>query len=536
MVRRALTVATAGIVVSFPALAQYTAAPPRFDITEVHRSAGATNPQTYRSGGFLRSGRYDLRKATMMDLIRLAYEVEPDAVIGGPDWLEFDRFDIAAKAPPSTSPQEVRLMLQSLLAERFKLVLHKDVRPVPAFALKLERDKPKIKEAEGSGDPQCRYERQPDTSVNTVYSCRHMTMAGFAQQLRGMAGDYLADPVVDATGLTGPWDFDLKWNSRSRIMAAGAERTTIFSAIDQQLGLRLTAEKAPANVIVIDSVNDKPTDNVPSVAELLPPRELQFEVASVRPSRPDVHDGFSGGTPGGGFEARAETMRNLFATAWDVHWDHVDEMIVGMPKWMDSARYDIAARPSSVTQGPPPPRSSFVDDDLRMMLRALLTDRFKIRTHYENRPVNAYTLVAASPRVKKSDPSSRANCKEAHTVENDPRDLNPRLSRLLACQKITMAQFAEQLLPLAPNDFAYAVVDATGISGRWDFMLGYTPTWDLRNPTGGPSPDGASASDPSGGMSILEAVKKQLGLRLEVHKRTLPVLVIDHIEEKPTEN
>jgi uncharacterized protein (TIGR03435 family) len=75
-------------------------------------------------------------------------------------------------------------MLQSLLADRFKLVLHKDVRPVPAFALKLERDKPKIKVADGSGDAECKYQRQPDTSVYTVYSCRNMTMAGFARRLR----------------------------------------------------------------------------------------------------------------------------------------------------------------------------------------------------------------------------------------------------------------------------------------------------------------------------------------------------------------
>ena len=133
MVRQALTVAIGVIVFLSAALAQPTAAPPRFDIAEVHRSASAANPQTYRSGGFLRGGRYDLRKATMMDLLRFAYDFEPDTVFGGPDWLEFDRFDIAAQAPPSTSAQEVRLMLQSLLADRFKLVFHHDVRPMPVF-------------------------------------------------------------------------------------------------------------------------------------------------------------------------------------------------------------------------------------------------------------------------------------------------------------------------------------------------------------------------------------------------------------------
>jgi uncharacterized protein (TIGR03435 family) len=491
------------------------------------------NPQTYRSGGFLRGGRYDLRKATMMDLIRLAYGFEPDTVLGGPDWLEFDRFDIAAKAPPTTSPREVSLMLQSLLADRFKLRFHNDVKPMPVFALTAGKD-PKMNKGEGSVDPECNYQQQPSTSPYTVYSCRNMTMERFAQQLRGMAGDYLADPVIDSTGLTGVWDFDLKWITRSRVLPAGVERTTIFSAIDGQLGLRLTADKASAPVIVIDQVNEKPTDNAPNIAELLPPRELQFEVASVKPSRPDER-GALGAMPGGGLEVRAETMRNLFATAWDIHWDHVDEMIVGAPKWMDTARFDILAKPPSAATGSPPPRTSFIDDDLRLMLRALLTDRFKIKTHYEDRPVRAYTLVAAKPRMKKADPSNRPNCREARTIEHDPRDRNPRLSRLLACQNLTMAQFADQLLALSPNDFTYSVVDATGIAGRWDFTLNYTPTGDRRNP-GGTADQGAAASEPSGAVSIFEAITRQLGLKLEMRKRTVPVLVIDHIEERPTEN
>ena len=99
------------------------------------------------------------------------------------------------------------------------------------------------------------------------------------------------------------------------------------------------------------------------------------------------------------------------------------------------------------------------------MLRALLTDRFKIKTHYEDRPVSAYTLVAAKPRMK-AGPSNRPSTKEARAIENDPRDRNPRLSRLLACQNVTMAQFADQLLALSPNDFAYSVEDATGIAGK----------------------------------------------------------------------
>jgi hypothetical protein len=106
--------------------------------------------------------------------------------------------------------------------------------------------------------------------------------------------------------------------------------------------------RARSPVILIDRVSEEPTEYPPNSGGQLPPGELQFEVARVRPSRPDLHDGFSGSTPGGGFEARAETMRNLFATAWDIHWDHVDEMILGAPKWMDSARFDNQAKPRRV--------------------------------------------------------------------------------------------------------------------------------------------------------------------------------------------
>jgi uncharacterized protein (TIGR03435 family) len=530
MLRKSHAIALAGVVICFAARPQSVSPTPSFSVAEVHRSASATNPQTFRSGGFLRGERYDLRKATMMDIIRLAYGFDPDAVFGGPDWLEFDRFDIAAKAPPTSSPQELSRMLQSLLTERFKLSFHRDVRPMPAYILRAGKNS-KLKPAEGPGDAECKYQRQPDSSPYTVYSCRNLTMAGFSEQLRGLAGDYLTAPVIDSTGLTGEWDFDLKWTSRSRILPAGIERSTIFAAIQQQLGLTLTAGRAPSPVIVVDRV-EQPAENPPSNSEHLPSRELQFEVASVRPSPPNVQDGYSGNTPGGGFEARAETMRNLFATAWDIHWDHIDELMEGAPKWMDSARFDIQAKPASASNGVPPPRSSFVDDSIRLMLRELLTERFKIKTHYENRLVNAYALVAAKPRFRKADSSNRPNCKEARAIEKDPRDRNPRLSRLLTCQNVTMAQFADQLLALSPNDFAYSVADATGIAGRWDLTLNYSPTGDRRNP----DRSADAASELNGPILIFEAITKQLGLKLEVRKRMVPVLVIDHIEERPTDN
>ena len=158
--------------------------PLKFEAADVHRSDRAMNPYTFVSGGVLRGERYDLRKATMLDLIRIAYDVDGEMVAGGPNWLEFDRFDIAAKAPASSSLEQVRLMLQSLLAERFKLVLHKDMRPMPAFVLTAGKTKPRMKESDGIGDPGCQYEQQPAGSVSVAWLCRNLTMAAFAERLQ----------------------------------------------------------------------------------------------------------------------------------------------------------------------------------------------------------------------------------------------------------------------------------------------------------------------------------------------------------------
>src|SRR5438132_42456 len=204
------TVVLAGAVVSFmpflsvAAFGQSAVTPPVFDIADVHSSAHSTNPNM--TGGTIRAGRYELRKATMVDLIRTAYSVDADSVVGGPSWLESDRFDVIAKAPPSTSPETVKLMLQALLADRFKLIVHTDSKPVAAFVLSAGKGKPKLKESEGSGSAGCQPQpQQPEAGGPPLYfvvSCRHMTMEAFARELRRF-GDYIPNPVVDSTGLEG---------------------------------------------------------------------------------------------------------------------------------------------------------------------------------------------------------------------------------------------------------------------------------------------------------------------------------------------
>src|SRR5437762_5934298 len=101
------------VILSGMALGQPIGMPPVFDVADVHVSKPGT---TDESGGFLPGGRFDLRGAPMLDLIAIAYGVQRDSVIGGPSWLDSDRFDIIARAAPSTSEASLQLMLQALLA------------------------------------------------------------------------------------------------------------------------------------------------------------------------------------------------------------------------------------------------------------------------------------------------------------------------------------------------------------------------------------------------------------------------------------
>jgi uncharacterized protein (TIGR03435 family) len=521
--------------------------PTAFEVADIHPSPRTTFP--FFQGGVLQGTRYVLRNATMVDLIATAYGVDNDKVLGGPSWLETDRFDVIAKVPTSTTLETVKPMLQAMLAERFKLAIHPDTRPLSVFVLTVGKDKPKLKEADPAGTTGCQFPSNqqppaPGTFSNIMLTCHNMTMEVFARQLRQMAGGYLTNTVVDQTGLNGAWDFDIQWTGRGQLAQAGSDGISIFDAVDKQLGLKLESQKIPLPVYVVDSANEKPTDNPPSVAANMPPAPpAEFEVAVIKPSP-------AGATPGGNIDPagridmQAVTLKTLITIAWDLD-PRVNDMLVGAPKWLDSDKFDIVAKIS--TSAPSTNAQQLPDiEDLRKMLRALLIERFKIVVHNEDRPVNAYTLTAVNPKMKKADPMNRTGCKNGPGPDGkDPRITNPILSRLVSCQNITMAQFAEQLRQIAGGYIFTPVQDATGLEGAWDFTLSFSPAGAVNGGGRGavlngnaapPSGDTPLASDPTGALSIFDAINKQLGLKLELKKRPVSVLVIDHVEEKPTDN
>lgn len=530
-------------LLSTAAFGQNTESAPTFTLADVHSSARTNNPNVYMTGGILRSGRYDLRKATMLDLISTAWNIPADRVLGGPNWLELDRFDIAAKAPANTSPDAVKVMLQALLADRFKLKVHTDTKPVPGFVLFAGKGKPKMKESDGTGSAGCQGVQQspePGAIPYAIVQCRNVTMEAFARELPNMAGAYVTTNVMDSTGIKGTWDFELKWTARALLSLAGSDGITIYDAVDKQLGLKLESGQVPSQVLTVDSVERMPTPNPPGVTSAtIPPPPTEFDVADIKPSMPDaMPEGRI--QPGGRLELHAIPLKQIILIAWNLTGD---DLLVGAPKFLDTAKFDIIAKAPGVTGGSAL-NPQIDEDDIRLMLRNLLIDRFKMSAHIEDRPLNAYTLVAAKPKLTKADPAERTGCKEGPApAAKDPRDSNPILSRLLTCRNMTMAQFGEQLPVLANGYIHSPVADETGLEGAYDFTLNFSAIGLLNMARGGrggdpPSPSGAApdASLPNGALSLPDAVNKQLGLKLEMRKRPVPALVIDHMDEKPAEN
>jgi len=533
-------------LVAAPVCAQSTDHSPKFEAADVHVSPPRN--LTFFQGGVLRGDRYVLRQATMVDLIATAYGVDGSNVQGGPTWLETDRFDITGKVPAPTSPATINSMLQSLLRDRFKLVIHNGSKPMPAFVLTTGKGKLKLKEAEGPGDADCKYQGQPPapgTVPSIAFACHHTNMEELTRNLHEWARDYLTDPVLDSTGLKGSWDFDIKWTPKMLLQEAGRDGISIFDSVDQQLGLKLERQTAPRPVLIVDSVNQKPTPNQPDLEKILPSqRPPQFDVATIKPATPgsQVHGGMSSGQ----INMQNTTLRSMIAFAWDLDPTD-DEVLVGAPKWIDVDRFDILAKMVSDPSGGTGGNAPRIDiEDLRPMEQALLEDRFKLKAHMEDRPVSAYTLIAVNPKLRKADPLSRTRCIEGPGPDGkDPRIANPALNRLVSCQNMTMAQIGEELQRIGTGYIYASVLGATEIKGSWDFTLSFSSA-NLTQGTaegGAVPPAGASAapnasptSEPNGALTLFDAVRKQLGLKLEKQRRPASVLVIDHIEEKPTEN
>jgi bla regulator protein blaR1 len=221
---------------------------PQFEVASVKPTATKDGSLTF---DFPPGGRFTARNLTVQMLLRIAYELQDYQISGGPAWITSAGFDIQASSGTGELPREqVRKMVQALLADRFHLALHRETRQLPIYTLVVGKTRPKLQAGDSSAPS--------SYSVKMgQLSTRKMSMATLANIL---ASD-VKRPVSDETGLKGEFAFTLLWTTGLGESDVGqSSRPSLFTAVEEQLGLKLESGKGPVEVFVIDRV-EKPSEN-----------------------------------------------------------------------------------------------------------------------------------------------------------------------------------------------------------------------------------------------------------------------------------
>jgi uncharacterized protein (TIGR03435 family) len=243
-----------------PIAAAQPAGAPEFDAATVKVSPPPPGPSININLGTALNGRVTLTNVTLSDAIKFAYGIVADAQLTGPDWISSGtlRYDIVGQAPAATPRDELLRMLQTLLADRLRLVLHREQRELRYVALISARTGVKILPtppgtAPGNGPALPGRIVSPQMSMQTLAKL----LSRFERQT-----------VLDMTGLDGPFDIHLEWSPEDPVNVGGNEPTrssppkpALATAVQEQLGLRLEARKGPVEVLVVDSAEKIPAEN-----------------------------------------------------------------------------------------------------------------------------------------------------------------------------------------------------------------------------------------------------------------------------------
>lgn len=230
-------------------------------------------------------GRLSMMNLALRRLILIAYDVQDYQLVGEPGWIASENYDIQAKAEGNPSVQQMEgPMLRALLEERFKLSLHRETRQLSVYKLSIGKSGAKLQASqEGSctpyvtdalppttkpGEPGpsfCGFQRTTAGGLNRSLSGKGVTMAELAKTLSRTYTAMLGRNVIDGTALTGAFDIHLTWamdsgGPRAIDSPPESEGPSIFTALEEQLGLKLQATKGPVEVLVIDHI-EKPSEN-----------------------------------------------------------------------------------------------------------------------------------------------------------------------------------------------------------------------------------------------------------------------------------
>jgi uncharacterized protein (TIGR03435 family) len=236
-------------------------ATPEFEVATIKPAT----PDRPGKGFMVRGRQFSTVNTTLADLVTFAYGIHAKQITGAPAWVETEKYDLAAQPNGEGQPNDKqwKAMIQKLLADRFKLTFHRDKKELSVYAIVVGKNGPKLTKSESTSSLPGLFFRGLGNlpAVNA-------TMADFAGVMQGAVLDR---PVVDQTGITGRWDFTLLWTpdefqfgGAGAKMPPPADKTAappdLFTAFQEQLGLKLESTKAQAEVFVIDRVA-KPTEN-----------------------------------------------------------------------------------------------------------------------------------------------------------------------------------------------------------------------------------------------------------------------------------
>lgn len=224
---------------------------PAFEVASIKRNdTGSQNSNSARVAG----DRYRAENVSLVSLLRAAYAVQEFQIAGQPNWAGVDRFDIDAKMEAGANPRDWPLMVQQLLAERFKLVVHRESRQGFIYTLVVGSSGARLTPAEPSkrSNPGGDFSASPTQIIGSS-----VTMAEFAARLSRSIGV----TVIDGTGLIGAFDLTLRWPAEDQFVGRGASASpTIFTAIQEQLGLRLQSGRGPVAMLVVDRAEKPASD------------------------------------------------------------------------------------------------------------------------------------------------------------------------------------------------------------------------------------------------------------------------------------
>jgi uncharacterized protein (TIGR03435 family) len=247
--------------------------------------AASVKRRTEPGGGFMGrqpGGRFTAQGVSLQDLIVFSYEIQPYQIVDGPRWLDTDRWDVTATGAPG-SPADVLVALQNLLTNRFSLVVRREKRELPVFAIMLASPDRRLGPQLKQSAIDCAAAQKEATKTGVIppaakQLCRAEGRLGSIQiggsplsVFAAMLSTRLQRTVVDRTGLTGPWDVTLTYTPEPSQIAQGAlspgqqptfdpNGPSIFTAVQEQLGLRLEATRAPVDALVIERA-EFATDN-----------------------------------------------------------------------------------------------------------------------------------------------------------------------------------------------------------------------------------------------------------------------------------